>query len=188
MITPDEIANKQFTVARLGKGYAQDEVDDFLDALQVDYTAALKQVQDAQQRLSVALRAQGEAATTQLPPMPALPSMPAPPAPPGGPSVESIAMLLQTAQQTAEQIIAKANGDAAGIVAAARVDADKMRGQAAIDSDKIKNDATAAAQAEVSQANARLADITQQIEGLKAVHADTAAKLRGALDTLGAAA
>lgn len=187
MITPDEIAKKQFTVARLGKGYAQDEVDDFLDALEVDYTAALKQLQDAQQRLSVALRAQGEAATTQLPPVPALPPV-AVPAQSGGPSVESIAMLLQTAQTTAEQIIAKANSDAAGIVATARVDADKLRGQAAIDADKTKNDATAAAQAEVAQANARLNDINQQIEGLKAVHADTAAKLRGALDTLGAVA
>ena len=35
MITPNDIENKQFR--RAGKGYAPDEVDDFLDQLTVDY-------------------------------------------------------------------------------------------------------------------------------------------------------
>lgn len=168
MITPEDIAKKQFSVARLGKGYAQDEVDDFLDALQVDYANALKATDDAQRRLANALKAQPEPVTSQLPPMPA--------APPDGPSVESIAMLLQTAQQTADQIIAKANSDAAGIV-----------GQAQIEAGKITDAATAEAQQKVGEMQTQLAQITQKINGLKAVHADTTARLQGALNQLGSA-
>ena len=39
MITPNDIENKQFR--RAGKGYAPDEVDDFLDQLTVDYEKLL---------------------------------------------------------------------------------------------------------------------------------------------------
>ena len=138
-MTPEDIQKKQFTVARLGKGYAQDEVDDFLDAIEVDYTAALKAAADAQRRLSTALGAQKEAATTKLPTMPFAPPAP-PPAADDGPSMASIAMLLETAQQTADQIVAKANSDASGIV-----------GQAQIDAAKLKDAATAEAAAKVTE-------------------------------------
>lgn len=176
MLTPQDIAKKQFSVARLGKGYAQDEVDDFLDALEVDYSAAIKAAEDAQRRLGVALGAQKEAATTQLPPLPLAPPKPSPAAE-DGPSMASIAMLLETAQQTADQIIAKASSDAAGIT-----------GQAQIDATKIKDAATADAAAQVAAMQAELAEMTQKIESLKAVHADTAARLQGALNQLGSVA
>lgn len=45
-VTPEEVRNKQFTTSRFKEGYDLDEVDDFLDEIEVALSALTKEVQD----------------------------------------------------------------------------------------------------------------------------------------------
>lgn len=119
MLTPAQIEAKQFTTVRLEAGYRQSEVDDFLDEVKTSYEKvwndATSYANQLRARTPQKMMAQPEAETQVLPPVTAVPS------------IESIAMLLQNAQATADRIVSEADDEAASIIANAMIDADAVK-------------------------------------------------------------
>jgi DivIVA domain-containing protein len=165
MVTPADINQKQFSTTRLKEGYVQEEVDDFLDAVEVDYAKALGD-RDKWEREAARLRAQlasagSEASTTVIPPVPAvLPSTPA----------GSAEKILVAAQRTADMVESEANAEAGKIRAAARAEADNVRSTAEVDRQKILN-----------QLETERRELEERIEQLKAKRTNYKSWLRAAL-------
>lgn len=149
MLTPQDVAEKAFSVARMGAGYAKKEVDDFLDLVHDELAKAQNMAQAAQdeaRRLASQLSAAQSQPTVTIAAVPSGASssstsgvtMDAPAAP-----VESsITKILQRAQQLADELL----GDA-------KVEAERVKAEALVEADKLKN----AAQADAEQAKADLA-------------------------------
>lgn len=129
MLTPEQIEGMQFTVVRLTEaGYRQQEVDDFLEKVQVDYAQALRDAATFQAQRDAAARSASP--TVVLPTMPSTPpdlvkvAAPAPPA--EGPSLASIGLLLKAAEDAAAKIKADAETDARALVAEANASSRTM--------------------------------------------------------------
>lgn len=95
MISPADINRKQFATTRIREGYDQNEVDDFLDRVEVDYANALKE-NDALRRRPT----NPPEAVTQV--VPVTPSA-------------SAERLLEAAQKIADEVVAEANVEAGKI-------------------------------------------------------------------------
>lgn len=127
MIRPADIASKQFATTRIKEGYVQDEVDDFLDRVEVDYASALGERDTWQQEAERLKRVADNVATTA--PTAVLPMTP----------VGSAEKILVAAQKTADLVEADANAEAGQIRAAARAEADNVRANAEVDRQRILN-------------------------------------------------
>lgn len=106
-LTPNEVANKQF--GRQVRGYAIDEVDDFLDTVEAELVRLLTENGKLQQRLT--------AAGTTPAPVAAAPTAPV------AEAVETQEAALRTllmAQRTADQAVAEARAEADQILADAK--------------------------------------------------------------------
>lgn len=172
MLTPEDIANKQFTVRTIGKGYDPDEVDDFLDSLMVAYGDALRQAQAAQSKASTA--------TTQQIPV----------------QYGDAARLLGVAQQTADQQIAEAKAKASKMLDDAQAQGAQMLSDAQAQAKKLVDDANTQAAQIVAQGNSKRHEIIGQLEvqrsdlqshvdALAQAKATAAAALKEALDKVG---
>ncbi|MDP9418186.1 MAG: DivIVA domain-containing protein, partial [Actinomycetota bacterium] len=54
-LTPQDVATKEFTTTRLGRGgYDEAEVDDFLDEVEAELTRLYRENEELRRRLSVA--------------------------------------------------------------------------------------------------------------------------------------
>lgn len=140
-LTPEDVANKQFTSTRLKPGYDETEVDEFLDEVEAELTRLYRENDELRNKLMAAQRALAEAGdnarpvTSQQvappPPPPVAAPSPAPVqrAPVGGapnPS-EAATGILALAQRTAEEHVAEARGHAERIVAEARARAEGLQ-------------------------------------------------------------
>src|SRR3954471_15430747 len=92
-LTPEDVANKQFTSTRLKPGYDETEVDEFLDEVEAELTRLYRENEQLRSKLAAAQRAAAEAgesrgAPTQqiAPPAPAPEPEPTPPPPPPAPT------------------------------------------------------------------------------------------------------
>jgi len=56
-LTPEDVANKQFTSTRLGRGYDEQEVDDFLDEVEAELTRLYRENEELRAKLAAAQRA-----------------------------------------------------------------------------------------------------------------------------------
>ncbi len=110
-LTPEDVRNKQFSTAKR-KGYEMDEVDAFLDQVEVEIGNLHRENADLRGRAAAAEQAatQAQAAAAAAPP-------PAPAAPDH--NAEAVAMLA-LAQKTAEEHKAKAKAEADALIADAR--------------------------------------------------------------------
>ncbi|HSF26220.1 MAG TPA: DivIVA domain-containing protein, partial [Actinomycetes bacterium] len=63
-LTPEDVANKQFSSVRLREGYDMEEVDQFLDDVEQEIARLLRENDDLRGRLSASERAVAEAETT----------------------------------------------------------------------------------------------------------------------------
>src|SRR5687768_8729455 len=154
-LTPEDVANKQFTSTRLKPGYDETEVDEFLDEVEAELTRLYRENDELKSKLAAAQRSLAEAGdsgrvtTTQQiapppaptptptpapatpPPAPAPTPQPAQAAAPAGPPAsapsESATGILAMAQRTADEFIAEAQTQADRIVGEARQRADQMR-------------------------------------------------------------
>ncbi|MDX3762774.1 DivIVA domain-containing protein [Streptomyces sp. AK02-04a] len=55
-LTPEDVRNKQFTTVRLREGYDEDEVDAFLDKVEVELTRLVRENKDLRAKLAAATR------------------------------------------------------------------------------------------------------------------------------------
>src|SRR5437763_6178830 len=123
-LTPADVRNKQFSTTRLRPGYDEEEVDAFLDEVEVELDRLIQENEELRAKLAECLRGgkQGMAALSSPlqepePEMMPEPAMPEPerrpePAmmgmPPAEDNMDTAARVLALAQQTADEAIADA--------------------------------------------------------------------------------
>lgn len=135
-LTPEDVANKQFTSTRLKPGYDETEVDEFLDEVEAELTRLYRENDELRNKLAAAQRSVSEAGDARPAPQqvaaPAPPPAPAPiqrppaPAPASNPS-EAATGILALAQRTAEEHVAEARSQADRIVSEARSRAEHLQ-------------------------------------------------------------
>jgi DivIVA domain-containing protein len=147
-LTPEDVANKQFTSTRLKPGYDETEVDEFLDEVEAELTRLYRENDELRSKLTNAQRqlaeGGGDGGTAQqaAPPAPVpqpAPPPPPPPAPvpapvaqaPAGASVSETATgILALAQRTADEHVSEARTQADRIIGEARTRADQLKREA----------------------------------------------------------
>jgi len=196
-LTPADVRNKQFSTTRLRPGYAEEEVDAFLDEVEAELDRLLQENEDLRAKLADSLRggtSTGPALSSPLSdPEPAMagPQRHAPAmlgAPPalspeqerrpepalmGAPShnMDSVARVLSLAQQTADQAVADARREAGETLGQARREASDILGRARDQAEQITGDARARSESLDRDAQERrrqaLGSLIQQREELE---------------------
>ena len=138
-LTPEDVRNKQFSTVRLREGYDMDEVDAFLDEVEAELTRLGRDNEDLRVRLSTAARQPWP--RRHRPPR--HPSQQAPPPPPGAGTAaptarrswcpspapsDSAVRMLELAQRTADEHVARAKAEGEQIVAQAKQEAERVTG------------------------------------------------------------
>ena len=121
-LTPDDVRNKQFTVAGFRKGgYAEEEVDAFLDEVEAELARLLGENEELrtrmaalQQQAAAGAAAAGAAAAQQVQQAP--PQQSQVPAVPGA----DVVGILEMAQRTANETVMQARSEAQRIMASAQ--------------------------------------------------------------------
>jgi DivIVA domain-containing protein len=113
-LTPEDVRNKQFSTAKR-KGYEMDEVDSFLDQVELELGNLARE--NAELKGRVAAAEQAAALAAAAPPVPAAPV--APVAPPVQDVNEQAVAMLALAQKTAEEHKSRAKAEADNLLASA---------------------------------------------------------------------
>jgi DivIVA domain-containing protein len=186
-LTPADVRNKQFSTTRLRPGYDEEEVDAFLDEVEVELDRLTQENEELRAKLAECLRG-GKSAASALnsplnepEPMAPEPMMPEPErhpepammsmAPPPGDNMDTAARVLALAQQTADQAIADARREADETLGRARREADDILGKARRQAEQITSDARARAESLERDAQERhrqaMGSLVQQREELE---------------------
>jgi DivIVA domain-containing protein len=189
-LTPADVRNKQFSTTRLRPGYDEEEVDAFLDEVEVELDRLIQENEELRAKLAECLRG-GKSAVSALSsplaePEPEMlapePMMPEPerrpePAPMMGmredtsSNMDTAARVLALAQQTADQAIADARREADETLGRARREADEILGKARRQAEQITSDARARAESLERDAQERhrqaMGSLVQQREELE---------------------
>jgi DivIVA domain-containing protein len=147
-LTPEDVANKQFTSTRLKPGYDETEVDEFLDEVEAELTRLYRENDELRSKLTNAQRqlaeGGGDGGTAQqaAPPAP-IPQPAPPPPPPPAPVPAPVAQAPTGASvsETATGILALAQRTADEHVSEARTQADRIIGEARTRADQLKREA-----------------------------------------------
>ncbi len=187
-LTPADVRNKQFSTTRLRPGYDEEEVDAFLDEVEVELDRLIQENEELRAKLTECMRG-GKPAVSALSspladPEPELMApepmmMPEPerrpePARVGMPSEDSMdtaARVLALAQQTADQAIADARREADETLSRARHEAEEALSKARRQAEQITSDARARAESLERDAQERhrqaMGSLVQQREELE---------------------
>src|SRR5262245_37710164 len=186
-LTPADVRNKQFSTTRLRPGYDEEEVDAFLDEVEVELDRLIQENEELRSKLAECLRG-GKSAVSALSspladPEPEMlapePIMPEPehrPEPvrasmPSEDNMDTAARVLALAQQTADQAIADARREADETLGRARREADEILGKARRQAEQITSDARARAESLERDAQERhrqaMGSLVQQREELE---------------------
>jgi DivIVA domain-containing protein len=186
-LTPADVRNKQFSTTRLRPGYDEEEVDAFLDEVEVELDRLIQENEELRSKLAECLRG-GKSAVSALSspladPEPEMlapePMMPEPehrPEPvrasmPSADNMDTAARVLALAQQTADQAIADARREADETLGQARREADEILGKARRQAEQITSDARARAESLERDAQERhrqaMGSLVQQREELE---------------------
>ena len=161
-LTPADVRNKQFSTTRLRPGYDEEEVDAFLDEVEVELDRLIQENEELRAKLAESLRG-GKVPMSALsspladptpemmaPEPPREPERrPEPPMmgmPPAEDNMDTAARVLALAQQTADQAIADARREADETLGRARREADDILGKARRQAEQITGDARARAE------------------------------------------
>ena len=188
-LTPADVRNKQFSTTRLRPGYDEEEVDAFLDEVEVELDRLVQENEELRAKLAECMRG-GKSAVSALNspltdhepdlmapepmmpeperrPEPAMMSM----APPPEDNMDTAARVLALAQQTADQAIADARREADETLGRARREADEILGKARRQAEQITSDARARAESLERDAQERhrqaMGSLVQQREELE---------------------
>jgi DivIVA domain-containing protein len=186
-LTPADVRNKQFSTTRLRPGYDEEEVDAFLDEVEVELDRLIQENEELRAKLAECLRG-GKSAVSALSspladpepemlvpePMHSEPERRPEPAMIGMPSednMDTAARVLALAQQTADQAIADARREADETLGRARREADEILGKARRQAEQITSDARARAESLERDAQERhrqaMGSLVQQREELE---------------------
>ncbi len=186
-LTPADVRNKQFSTTRLRPGYDEEEVDAFLDEVEVELDRLIQENEELRAKLAECLRG-GKSAVSALSspladPEPLAPEpmmMPEPerrPEPammssmPAEDNMDTAARVLALAQQTADQAIADARREADETLGRARREAEEVLGKARRQAEQITSDARARAESLERDAQERhrqaMGSLVQQREELE---------------------
>ncbi len=186
-LTPADVRNKQFSTTRLRPGYDEEEVDAFLDEVEVELDRLLQDNEDLRAKLSECLRGGKSTVSALSSPladiepdfMTAEPLMAEPdrrPEPvmmgmPPEDNMDTAARVLALAQQTADQAIADARREADDTLGRARREADEILGKARRQAEQVTSDARARAESLERDAQERhrqaMGSLVQQREELE---------------------
>ena len=138
-LTPEDVRNKQFSTAKRKSGYEMDEVDAFLDQVELELGALQRENAELRGRLAAAEQSAARvvAAPVQAPPpppvaAPVVQAAPAAPAPVQNVSEQAVAMLA-LAQRTAEEHSMRAKIEADDLINSARAKVVELERQGQID-------------------------------------------------------
>jgi DivIVA domain-containing protein len=182
------VRNKQFSTTRLRPGYDEEEVDAFLDEVEVELDRLIQENEELRAKLAESLRG-GKVPMSALgsplsEPTPDLMVQPEPPRPeperrpeppmmsmPAEDNMDTAARVLALAQQTADQAIADARREADETLGRARREADDILGKARRQAEQITSDARARAESLERDAQERhrqaMGSLVQQREELE---------------------
>ncbi len=168
MLSPHDINAKQFTAVRLREGYAQDEVDAFLDEVADQLQVTLTRLGKVEQELAAYKRASDERPTSVIPVVTQAPA----------PTVEGI---LKLAQETADKHVAEAKASAGGIKGTAMAEAARIVAAAEDEAGKIRAEGVADKQAALDDLEARHGQASAALSQLTAEGARVRQQLTDAL-------
>jgi DivIVA domain-containing protein len=188
-LTPADVRNKQFSTTRLRPGYDEEEVDAFLDEVEVELDRLIQENEELRSKLAESLRGGRSAVSAlsspladpepeMLAPEPMLPEperrQPEPAMsmhPHAEDNMDTAARVLALAQQTADQAIADARREADETLGRARREADDILGKARRQAEQITSDARARAESLERDAQERhrqaMGSLVQQREELE---------------------
>ncbi len=188
-LTPADVRNKQFSTTRLRPGYDEEEVDAFLDEVEVELDRLIQENEELRAKLSESLRGGKvpmsalsspladpgpELMSPEPPPRPEPERRPEPQMrglPPVEDNMDTAARVLALAQQTADQAIADARREADETLGRARREADDILGKSRRQAEQITSDARARAEALERDAQERhrqaMGSLVQQREELE---------------------
>ena len=133
-LTPEDVANKQFTSTRLKPGYDETEVDEFLDEVEAELTRLYRENDELRSKLTAAQRqlaeGGGEGGTAQQAAPPAPVPAPVAQVPSGANVSETATGILALAQRTADEHVSEARTQADRIIGEARTRADQLKREA----------------------------------------------------------
>jgi len=178
-LIPADIANKQFATTRIKEGYDQDEVDDFLDRVEVAYRNAYQKSLSLEQdnaQLRNQVNRLTDAPTQQL-------SMQKPPQPTA--LVEKVLQVAEDAaakhvaeaKEEADEIVRQAGGKAARLVEEATDAAKRAEEAAAAKAERIVNDGYAEKARKFAELEARHGQVQAALEQME----ERAQKVRSTL-------
>jgi DivIVA domain-containing protein len=185
-LTPADVRNKQFSTTRLRPGYDEEEVDAFLDEVEVELDRLIQENEELRSKLAESLRGGRPAVSAlsspladpepeMLAPEPMLPEPERRPEPVMSmrteDNMDTAARVLALAQQTADQAIADARREADETLGRARHEADDILGKARRQAEQITSDARARAESLERDAQERhrqaMGSLVQQREELE---------------------
>jgi DivIVA domain-containing protein len=185
-LTPADVRNKQFSTTRLRPGYDEEEVDAFLDEVEVELDRLSQENEELRSKLAECLRGGKSAVSAlsspladpepeMLAPEPMLPEPERRPEPVMSmrteDNMDTAARVLALAQQTADQAIADARREADETLGRARREADDILGKARRQAEQITSDARARAESLERDAQERhrqaMGSLVQQREELE---------------------
>jgi DivIVA domain-containing protein len=186
-LTPADVRNKQFSTTRLRPGYDEEEVDAFLDEVEVELDRLIQDNEELRAKLAECLRggksavsALGSSLAEQEPelmvPEQMMPEPERRPEPvmmgmPAEDNHDTAARVLALAQQTADQAIADARREADETLGRARREADEILGKARRQAEQVTSDARARAESLERDAQERhrqaMGSLVQQREELE---------------------
>jgi DivIVA domain-containing protein len=186
-LTPADVRNKQFSTTRLRPGYDEEEVDAFLDEVEVELDRLIQENEELRAKLAECLRGGksavsalssplGEPEPEMMAPEPIMPEPERRPEPammgmPTEDNMDTAARVLALAQQTADQAIADARREADETLGRARREADEILGKARRQAEQITSDARARAESLERDAQERhrqaMGSLVQQREELE---------------------
>ena len=163
-LTPADIRNVAFSKPSIGKrGYAEDEVDAFLDLVGGELTRLLEQINDLNRQVDQRDRQLRAAAAEPARP---LGSTVRPPIPqqalPSRDHDTQAAKVLGMAQQIADRLTGDAKAEANGILSEARSKSEQLLSEARMKADGMVNEARSRAQTMISSAHGTAADLERQ--------------------------
>jgi DivIVA domain-containing protein len=189
-LTPEDVANKQFTSTRLKPGYDETEVDEFLDEVEAELTRLYRENDELRSKLAAAERSLTEGgdrgATTQQIAPPAPTPQPEPePTPPPTPAPAPVAQAAPSAgtpSETATGILALAQRTADEHIAEARTQADRMIGEARTRADQLKREADDKHRQMIGSLENERVHLEREVEKLRAFEREYRTRLKSYLE------
>lgn len=182
-LTAEDVANKQFTATRLGRGYGEEEVDDFLDEVEATLHELYRQIDDQRYRLETLQRELDQARSQGTGPVPIQQQQRMPePAPPAPQQMRQPAPQAEDPGERATGILAMAQRTADQFVTEARAESDRLLAQARSRAAEIARDAEERRRQLVGSLDSERSDLQRRIEELRVFEREYRSRLRAYLE------